>query len=86
MINLATTINTSTGIRAVQVKGNGFKWRLDTIRLHSIIKRDLNHAELQAFNKNKSGIIESVLFDNKEQCADDLCKFILMTTGLHCTY
>ncbi len=51
MINLATTINTSAGIRVVQVKGNGFKRRLDSIRSHSIINRALNHAELHAFNK-----------------------------------
>lgn len=81
MITITTDSNTRTGYRAVQVYGHGFKWRLDAVRFRTLTGRDTTSIFSEIVGKSKSGVINSRLFSSKEECAQDLCRFLEQMTG-----
>ncbi len=86
MLTLNTDKNTRTGYRAVQISGDGYRWRLNEVRLQSIIHRPLTETEKGMFAKSKTGVILSTRFTDKKLCASDLCQVIYTATGLLCHF
>lgn len=80
-ISIKTIKNTSTGIRAVQLYGKMYRWRVDAVRFRSLTGQEPTPPFVARLNETKSGCVNSECFHTIEDAGDDLCRFLKDMTG-----